>query len=278
MRAIAVDEMRHFRWTNEALVLLDSQICLDRATEFEPRANQIRGKFELRALTPERLDFFIQVEAPSQSSGDPHSLDGLYTQLLNSLDNEIEGIDAATWRRLSEIVKMIIDEGNEHWIRLENVKILLTRYSPEAYLRVPGGPVGPPADGNPDNDHVRDLQTVADWNYRIILDGIRQAFEDKPLVDRAEHITEARLTMYNLDSVGQELAERHYGMFFRMPKKDSKDQPVLQVLQDRDATKCAHDNATNALQRLKTSQTASVRRLALRHLSRLTKTGPGRRD
>ena len=172
VRAIAVDEMRHFRWTNEALVLLDSQICLDRATEFEPRANQIRGKFELRALTPERLDFFIQVEAPSQSSGDPDSLDGLYTQLLNSLDNEIEGIDAATRRRLSEIVKMIIDEGNEHWIRLENVKILLTRYSPEAYLRVPGGPVGPPADGNPDNDHVRDLQTVADWNYRIILDGI----------------------------------------------------------------------------------------------------------
>ena len=52
--------------------------------------------------------------------------------------------------------------------------------------------------------------------------GFWQAFEDKPLVDRAEHITEARLTMYNLDSVGQELAERHYGMFFRMPREDSQ--------------------------------------------------------
>jgi hypothetical protein len=37
VRAIAVDEMRHFRWANEALLLLGSKVCLDRATEFEER-------------------------------------------------------------------------------------------------------------------------------------------------------------------------------------------------------------------------------------------------
>jgi hypothetical protein len=302
VRSIAVDEMRHFRWANEALQLLGADICLDRAAEFKRRDNQISGKFELYGLTPDRLDFFIRVEAPSRSSGKPNNLDGLYTQLLNSLGNGAGDIDPAVRRRLAEIVKLIIDEGNEHWKRFEKVKKLLAPYRPETYLRVPGRPVVPPNDGSRANQHLSDLQSIADWNYRIVLEGIRQAFDDNP-VNRAGHIADARATMYNLDDTGQELARRHFGMFFTIPKRpadtpdpnrvderaqpqaiaqpphlESKSDSVLQALADPDATGAALRSVTEALERLKISNEASVRQLALRHLSRIAEMAPAPRD
>lgn len=259
VRSVAVDEMRHFRWANEALQLLGADICLDRATAFAVRKNRIGGKFDLQPLTPERLEFFIQVEEPSSYLDEPDRLDGLYTHLLASLASS--NFDFAVRRRLSEIVKMIIDEGHEHWSRFTRVKALLAPYlkDPGSYLRVPGPPAAPP-DSLPNSQHLKDLQLTADWNYRLILEGIQEAFSDKP-APRAQHISDARLVMYNLDDVGQELANFRLGMFFTFPAFGS------------DARDIARKKVGDALDRLRESDHRGIRALAVKQIAQ-TYAGP----
>ncbi len=212
VRTIAVDEMRHFRWVNEALQLLGAPICLARATRFAEGPNKIAGSFDLLPLTPDRLDYFIAVEAPSRSRDDPSQLDGLYTHLLTTLENQVADIPAANGRRIAELVKLIIDEGHEHWERFSKVKAMLAKYSPEAYLRVKG----PPAAGCDSGSYLDDLRELADNNYADLLAGLEVAFGADP-VARASHIAGARLLMYNLDDVGVELATKGIGMAFTMP-------------------------------------------------------------
>ena len=255
VRSVAVDEMRHFRWANEALQLLGANICLDRATAFAEKNNRIAGNFDLQPLTPERLDFFIQVEEPSSFLDEPDRLDGLYTHLLASLHSS--GLDPAVQRRLSEIVKMIIDEGHEHWGRFTRVKALLAPYlnDPGSYLRVPGQPAAPP-DSLPNSQHLKDLQLTADWNYRLILEGIEEAFSDKP-APRAQHIADARMVMYNLDDVGQELANFRLGMFFTFPVSGS------------DTRDIERKKVVEALDRLRESDAGGIRELAVKQIAQV---------
>ena len=259
VRSIAVDEMRHFRWANEALQLLGADICLDRATAFAEKNNRIAGNFDLQPLTPERLDFFIQVEEPSSYLDEPDRLDGLYTHLLASLHSS--GLDPAVRQRLAEIVKMIIDEGHEHWGRFARVKALLAPYleDPASYLRVPGQPAAPP-DHLSNSQHLKDLQLTADWNYRLILEGIREAFSDKP-APRAQHIANARMVMYNLDDVGQELANFGLGMFFTFPLSGS------------DTRLIERKKVVDALDRLRESDNSGIRELAVKQIAQ-TYAGP----
>jgi len=246
VRSIAVDEMRHFRWANEALQILGADICLDRADNFNPKnkPNRICGHFQLRPLTKQCLDDFIRVEAPSRSFDQPDRLDGLYTHMLRSLSSGTIGIADAERQRVAEIVKLIIDEGHEHWERFERVKKLLAGYKEEDYLRVRRGP--PDLKTEHLDSHLEALILTGSWAYGLILNGIREAFHDQRKA-RASHITDARLTMYSLDDIGQELADRGIGMCFDLPSADQQQA---------------------ALEHAKNSKSASARELALRQASR----------
>ena len=59
---IAVEEMHHLRWVNEALNLLGAPISLGRASYYK----SLQKDFSLEPLTKERLQWFISVEKPSQ--------------------------------------------------------------------------------------------------------------------------------------------------------------------------------------------------------------------
>jgi hypothetical protein len=255
IRSIAVDEMRHFRWVNEALQLLSAGLCLERAEEFKQNDTdeQIRGKFELAPLTPERLRFFIQIEAPSKVWNQEEKLDGLYTRLLNALGDPDSDLEPMLRRRLREIVKLIIDEGHGHWERFRHVQELLSGYREEEYLRVTGGPVEDPTD-----PEVANLLVLADWNYLMVLRDIAEAFLHQPGT-RNEHITDARRTMYNLDDTAVELAERGFGMRFKWSVDDLKD------------PEAKSESVSDALVELNQSSDHRVRRIAQNALRPLAK-------
>jgi hypothetical protein len=211
IRTTAIDEMRHFRWVNEALQLLGAPISLDRATQFRTGENKIEGVFAMRPLTPDCLDYFISVEAPSKVVDEADKLDGLYTHLLHSLERAT-GVDAKIRREVAEIIKLIIDEGHDHWLRFRQVRDLLDPFDPANYLRVKAPPVAAP-----DGTKLAQLQQLADECYADLLAGLQIAFESNP-IDRNERIKDARQLMYNLDDVGVALASEGVGMLFTLPK------------------------------------------------------------
>lgn len=218
VRNTAVDEMRHIRWVNEALQLLGSKISLGRAVNFRrdpdaggsPPPTSIPGKFALEPLTRDQLQAFIDVEAPSRAVD--QGLDGIYAQLALSLPTAT-GITEDERRNVSELVKLIIDEGHVHWQRFRDTQKILAQYDPETYLRI----IDPPPARAPNPDHEAALH-LADENYEDLLQGLALAFRGAP-VDRAARIQDARLLMYNLDDIGQWLARKGIGMRFKTPGK-----------------------------------------------------------
>ena len=94
--SISIDEMRHFRWVNEMLLLLGATAELGRFNELPDADNDgrvIEHTFSLESLSPDRLQWFITVEAPSDQidvQGATDTIDGMYTRLLLSIaqDNE----------------------------------------------------------------------------------------------------------------------------------------------------------------------------------------------
>ena len=124
---IAVDEMRHLRWVNEALDLLGQAPSLGRAKSLGRIFNR---PFELKPLTPEQLQWFIDVEKPSQSVDE--GLDGMYVQLLTSIERQPEIFPEQ--ERLLYLIKLIIDEGGDHYQRFKSVQEHLSQMIPDIYL------------------------------------------------------------------------------------------------------------------------------------------------
>ena len=249
IRSIAVDEMRHLRWVNEALQLLGGGVYLKRATEFKQKKERIRGQFKLLPLTPGRLRFFINIEAPSKVWNQKKKLDGLYTRLLNALCDPESKLKPLLRRQLKEIVKLIIDEGHSHYERFKRIRKLLSRYDKEDYLRVAGGPSAR-AD---DPAEINELRALANWNYYLVLKDIEEAFAHQPGT-RNDHITDARRAMYNLDDTGEELAARGFGMPFDLSLFDAND------------AESGVPRVEEALLSLSRSDDARLRRLAHRNL------------
>jgi len=134
--SVAVDEMRHLRWANEALTLLGAGPVLGRAGKI----GQVQQRdFELCPLNARQLDWFIEIEKPSQTITDPEGqggkdpIDGMYVVLLRSIEEQ-----RATFRnadRLVPLLKLIVDEGMDHYHRFLSVKKHLEGLSEETYLR-----------------------------------------------------------------------------------------------------------------------------------------------
>ncbi|MEV6974047.1 ferritin-like domain-containing protein [Kitasatospora sp. NPDC093806] len=201
--AVAVDEMRHLRWVNEALGTLNEPVVLGRAASIDrdgPHA------FELRRLDPEVLQWFIDVEAPSQAAGT--GIDGMYVRLHETLVRRPELFPEDPDGRLAHLVKLIIDEGGDHFHRFTTVQRHLSTIDPQQYLRTLG-----PGDGSALQTRLLDL---SDQYYALLLGALHTTLG---LGDRAGGvlIEQSRRTMTNLHETNHALATRGVAPRFTLP-------------------------------------------------------------
>ncbi|MBD2531103.1 hypothetical protein H6G97_16535 [Nostoc flagelliforme FACHB-838] len=198
---IAVDEMRHLRWVNEALDLMQQPPSLGRAQLIGRNFNR---PFELERLTPEQLQWFIDVEKPSQSAG--QGLDGMYVRLLTSIDRQPEQFPER--ERLLPLIKLIIDEGENHYKRFLSVQKHLAGISPDSYLR----PLKNPQSGT----QLASLQKLSDQNYSVLLGALQVSFA---LGDRAGGMVleQSRRAMFNLHETNHYMASKGVRARFKLP-------------------------------------------------------------
>jgi hypothetical protein len=219
---IAIDEMRHFRWVNEALVMLGEQPDFGRAStlrRLEPNVELAQPQVSLRleGLTPEALQRFIDIERPTTTK-DPHEVSSLYTNILLSLQsgrgdfrNE-KGEDVR--EQVGELVKLIIDEGRDHFHRAEYAQKLLKDDNPQDYLRYESAPVPQPS-----NSEAGRLQRLGNHYYHSVLQILQLAFREQPDA-RASMLKQTRRIMHNLDDIGHALGSEHgKGLLFAMPRR-----------------------------------------------------------
>ena len=198
--SVAVDEMRHLRWVNEALTLLGRPPNVGRAARIH---RQLDRPFALERLTPEQLDWFIEVERPSQSVA--AGIDGMYVRLLTTIDRRPDLFGERD--RLVHLIKLIINEGVDHFERFGAVKEQLAGLAPEQYLR----PLDRPAD-----QLTTALLELSDQNYAVLLDALAASFA---LGDRAGGalLEQSRRAMFSLHETNHVLAARGVAPPFTLP-------------------------------------------------------------
>ena len=215
LRQIAIDEMRHFLWVNDALHLLGAPPATGRAEWIgEPPTGAsgrqqyrdkryLKRRFALAPLTAETLQWFIDVEAPSQAIN--QGLDGMYVELLRSVADQ-PGI-FPEHALIVPVVKLIIDEGEGHHQRFIAIRDALAGIAPDQYLRSLGA--------TPSPEQERYL-TLCDLYYASILEAIEISFA---LGERAgrDLVAAAIRTMDNLDDAAHTLARGNVAPRFRRP-------------------------------------------------------------
>lgn len=220
---VAIDEMRHLRWVNQALRLLEGdnyEPALGRAEEISGRLNQ---KFKLRALLPSVLQEFVDIEAPSRVETD--GLDGMYVRILRSI-REQPKIFGAIADELIGLIKLIIDEGEDHFERFSDVQRVLARVPEPQWYRPswrnrewPGDSFGQAIEAEASED--RALQELSDLNYAVMLRTLRVAFASESRAVQ-EIIVQARRAMFNMNEANQVLVERGQTPLFNLPAPMSK--------------------------------------------------------
>ena len=210
---IAIDEMRHFRLVNEMLIELGEPHVLGRAEiigiDF-PEKKGFKHPFELAPLTAAQLDWFIKVEQVSANHRDPTTIDGMYTLLLRSIEEGSE-FTPALKEFLGPTVKIIIDEGLDHYRRFTHAKEALDGIPEKRYLNVKAGPKRAPK-GSPEEI----LQRTADASYESLLRALDYVFNQ----GNKQHgalLEAARRAMYNLDDTNRALAQKGYGALYTLP-------------------------------------------------------------
>lgn len=198
--SIAVDEMRHLRWVNEALILLGRPPNVGRADRIH---RQLDRPFALEPLTPAQLDWFIEVERPSQSVAS--GIDGMYVRLLTTIDRRPDLFPERD--RLVHLIKLIINEGVDHFQRFTAVKEQLAGLTPEQYLR----PLDQPGD-----DLTHGLAELSNQNYAVLLGALSASFT---LGDRAAGalLEQSRRAMFSLHETNHVLAARAVAPPFTLP-------------------------------------------------------------
>jgi hypothetical protein len=210
---VAVDEMRHLRAVNELLVDLGEPSTLERAKvigeDFDGPGTGFKHLFTLRPCVPQHLDWFIRVEAQSQvATGEQSTIDGMYTLILRSVVeggefSDVEGV------RVARAVKVIIDEGVDHYRRFVDAKRQLAGMAPVSYLKVKDGKPKLAKAGTPE----RALQDVVDSAYLSVLRSLDFVFQlgDK---QRGALVEAARRAMYNMDDAARVLSAKGVGATF----------------------------------------------------------------
>lgn len=249
--AVAVDEMRHLRWVNEALGTLGEAPVVGRAAVIERDGPH---PFALRPLTPGQLQWFIDVEAPSQNAGT--GVDGMYVQLHETIRRRPDLFPEN--QRLAHLIKLIIDEGGDHFRRFTAVKNHLAGLQPEQYLR----PLGP----GTGSELVKQLLKLSDQYYAVLLGALRATFT---LGDKTGGvlIEGSRKVMTNLHEVNHALAARGVAPPFTLPvafAAPAAGAPPLPVaLADGRATRAAAVAAIEALRGIRSLGDQTIRRMAV---------------
>jgi hypothetical protein len=122
---VAIGEMRHLRTVNDVIRRLEGAAyrpALQVASQV-PLGPGVLRPLAFRALTPDVMTEFVEVEAPSQS------VDSLYARILATL----EAMPLAN--ELVEAVRAIMAEGSDHWQTFLFIQEWLGRHPPSAYLR-----------------------------------------------------------------------------------------------------------------------------------------------
>lgn len=203
--SVAIDEMRHFRWVNELLRELNEAPELGRVDEFQDLdqdARFVEHKFQLSPLTPAQLDWFIEVEKPSAEVDPDRSedtIDGLYTRILLSIRQSDEFSDNER-AKLVHLIKLIVDEGFDHYTRFQNVK-RLTESLQEPLLLADNYPINPPA--LPDGHPAKVAEIVADRAYSTVLSTLEIVFASQNVKTR-DMLQASRFAMYALDDAARE--------------------------------------------------------------------------
>jgi hypothetical protein len=214
---IAVDEMRHFLWANTALHGLGARKpSTGRAVTIgaKPEPGSGRRPFPDEARRYERphdvklapldqqLDWFIEIEKPSRSPS------GMYVKLLESIQaNHNHEFEESEQRKVVPILKLVIDEGDAHWHRLESIKESLKGIPKEQYLRS--------LDRTPSKAQQDDL-TQCDAYYQSILVEIAKSFERGERAGRLD-LEGTQKTMENLNEMALRLAAGGVGPRFTLP-------------------------------------------------------------
>ena len=208
---VAISEMRHLREVNA--VLLELHHRSGEAVPFTPAlgvATILRGaagfpdrEVRFRPLTPEVMDEFVRVEAPSLT------VDGLYSSLLATFERDRDD-------DLADTIRSVMADGSEHYATFRAMQEWLSRHEPDAYLR-------PLRTAPADDDGLRNLQQ----RYEQVLDLLFQGYtRGVPL--GTSHVNSARGAMLGpqgIDGACQDLARRGLQPAFSVPA-DQRFAPV----------------------------------------------------
>ncbi|MDQ4098528.1 MAG: hypothetical protein M3144_11765, partial [Actinomycetota bacterium] len=188
------------RWVNEALDLLDQPPSVGRAKRI---GRQLDRRFALEPLTPAQLQWFIDVERPSKDL--TGALDGMYVRLHTSIVRQPEAFPE--WERLVNLVKLIIDEGADHFERFSSIQRHLDGLAPDDYLRSLADATEP---------RLLALQDLSDQNYAVVIGALETTFS---LGDRAAGVLleQARRAMFNLHEINHFMAGQGVRPPFTLP-------------------------------------------------------------
>lgn len=239
---IAIDEMRHLHWVNQVLKLLGVETTVKRAAKIGRR---FEVPFYLQSLTSTQLQWFIDVEEPSRSTS--IGLDGMYVGIQTSLQQlSPEELDPETQRRAVEIIKLIIDEGEGHYVRFSTAQQNLAFYDNAGrgdlpkYIR--GGHWSQLSDQpNPELPnsklygvpHVEKLgseglilQKQSDAVYLTLIVFLKLAFAMQDEKISGASLRQAISLMFKLNAINFQLAEKGLTPLFTIPKWWESDPPV----------------------------------------------------
>ncbi len=204
--AVAQDEMRHLRWVNEILGVLGRPIVLDPPTEELVIQEETGTKFELEPLNQAQLDWFIKVEQTSADL-DPQGIDGMYVRLHQTIMDEKKNPYPQA-DRLSHLIKLIIDEGVDHFERFKKVKAHLAGFSESAYVRT--------LTQNPTDPLDQHLLELGDLNYAVLLGTLKESL-GRGDTSGGVVIEHSRQAMTNFHEVNHLLAARGVAPRFKGP-------------------------------------------------------------
>jgi hypothetical protein len=180
---------------------LGQPLSLDRAKRI---GRAFDRPFALQPLTPEQLQWFIDIEKPSQAINE--GIDGMYVRLHASIDRQPKVF--AEHDRLVQLIKLIIDEGGDHYGRFMSVQNHLSNMSPTQYLRS--------LYDAPSGSTSAQLQDLSDENYKVLLGALQVTFS---LGEKAGGILleESRRAMFNLHETNHILASKGVRARFTLP-------------------------------------------------------------
>jgi hypothetical protein len=216
---IATDEMRHLRWVNEILILLDDRrTVIDRADNYGPNFDW-RG-FQLRPLDQATLDWFIRIEKPSAQEHVNEQLEGLYIGVQREILYEISEKDAtgqpsafgdrANVQKILSLIKLIMLEGEGHYRQLADLKVrLFSREDTPHHLR--------PVSARAPSDAIRLALDISDTIYQALLFGLGRLFALGVHGDGSE-LQQLIDSMHVMSRLNERLAELGYPASFQKPE------------------------------------------------------------